>query len=276
MGSTTEEAALSIIKVVNAKMAGNIRLISIARGYDPRDFTLMVFGGAGPLHANALMKDLEISKALIPPYPGILCAMGCMLIPFQYSFVESVNKEIDSIDMEAVQKVFLAHAEEGKRLIEKKKEFVHELEVSFQAEMHYKRQTHHISVPLSSPALSRQELIEIFERVHKKEHGELVEGASIHVVNLRTFVTGLRAAVDLKALAPTSLGLSLKDAKRGTAKVYFDGEKVDCGIFERSRIPPGTIINGPAIIVESSATSLIEPDSVGEIDEIGSIIIRRR
>ncbi|MFC2013625.1 hydantoinase/oxoprolinase family protein [Chloroflexota bacterium] len=270
-----EEAALAVIDIVNANMAASIRLVSVERGHDPRDFTLMIFGGAGPLHACALMEQLEISTTIIPRYPGANCCIAAMLIPLQYSFVETINKAIDMLDMSQVESIFINQAQTGRQLVEQKPELIQEVVVDFAADLHYRKQTHFIRVPIPSPNMTKQQLIELFQNEWKKERGELVEGVPIYLLHLRTAVTGVRPKMDMKTLGAIRPGLSLEDAKVGVKQTYQQGKWVDCAIYERDRLPTGSTFTGPAIVQQSDTTIFIGPSFEAQVDALANIVIRK-
>ena len=189
LGLSVEEAALAIIKVVNSNMAASIRLVSVARGHDPREFALMAFGGAGPLHAEALMMELDMKEAIIPPHPGAMCAIGGLVIPFQYSSGKTINKRVEELDFKDLKKDLSALGEEVRGLVAEKAELVEKISVHYEVEAHYARQTHFIRLPLLLSTLSKEEVIRIFEREYRKERGELVKGVPIHIMYARAVAT---------------------------------------------------------------------------------------
>jgi N-methylhydantoinase A len=270
---SVEEAALAIIKVVNANMAASIRLLSVARGHDPREFSLMAFGGAGPLHANSLMSELNTAECIIPSYPGATCGLGGLVIPFQYQFGETINKEIEELDLSELERTLVNLGEKARDLVSRKMEFVDNISVEYQAKAHYTRQTHFIQLTLPSPRLSRKELIDIFENAHRTQRGELVKNVPIHIMYVSATATGTRRQLDLKRIASEMKG-SLKEAEKGAAKTYYDGGWIDCPMYKRAMLPIGTQLRGPAIVTELTSTTFIEPGWKANVDEFGNIVIR--
>ena len=275
LGLPVEEAALAVIKVVNANMAASIRLVSVARGHDPREFCLMCFGGAGPLHAQALMTELDMMEAIIPPYPGAMCAMGGLVIPFQYSSGKTINKKLEELDFSALGKELFDLGEEAKGLIMEKENLVEEISILYEAEAHYSRQTHFVQLPLQLSTLSREEVTRVFESVYTRDRGELVRGVPIHIMYIRAVATGERPPVDLKMFSGANHG-SMKEAQKGTTQIYHEKAWMPCKVYERLRIPKGTTVKGPAIVAESTTTTFIEPGSTGTVDQLGNIVIRRK
>jgi N-methylhydantoinase A len=274
LGLSVEEGALAIIKVVNSNMAASIRLVSVARGHDPREFSLMAFGGAGPLHAEALMMELDMVEAIIPPHPGAMCAIGGLVIPFQYSLGKTINKKAEELDFKEFQKALFNLGEEVKGLVAEKAELVEKISLQYEVEAHYARQTHFIRLPLLLSTLSKEELIRIFELEYRKERGELVRGVPIHIMYARAIATGIRKSLNLKMFVSTGHS-SVEKAKKGSTRIYHEGERMHCPVYERSKLPLGTDIPGPAIITELTATTLIGYGSGAKLDPFGNIVIRR-
>ena len=274
LGLSAEEAALAIIKVVNSNMATSIRLVSVARGHDPREFSLLAFGGGGPLHAEALMMELDMVETILPPHPGAMCALGGLVIPFQYSLGKTINRKADDLDFNEFQKVLFDLGEEVKGLVMEKADLVEKISLHYEVEAHYTRQTHFIRFPLLLSTLSREELIRIFELEYRKERGELVKGVPIHIMYARAIATGIRKSVDLKMFVSSGHS-SLEKARKGSAMIYHEGERRHCPVYERSKLPLGADIQGPAIITEATATAFFGYGSAAKLDPFGNIVVRR-
>ncbi|MDP6179664.1 MAG: hydantoinase/oxoprolinase family protein, partial [Desulfatiglandales bacterium] len=274
LGLTIEEAALAVIKVVNANMAASIRLVSVSRGLDPREFSLMCFGGAGPLHAESLMAELDMMEAIIPPFPGAMCALGGLVIPFQYSLGKTINKEAESLNFKEFKEMLFALGEETKSSVMEKEEFTEEISVRYEADVHYARQTHFIRMPLHLSRLSKEEVTRGFEFVYNQERGELVRGVPIHIMYARAIATGTRPPLDLKILLSTDQR-SMGEAKTGTTKIYYEGKWLHCNVYERLKLPMGEVLKGPTIISESTSTTFIGPGSTAKHDGFGNTVIRR-
>jgi len=274
LGLPIEEAALAIIKVVNANMAASIRLLTVARGRDPRELVLLGFGGAGPLHANALALELDMLECLIPMFPGGLCGFGGLVIPFQYQFGETINREIEELDFKELGRVLSDLEDKARKLVEQKAEFVEDITVQYEAIAHYARQTHFIHFPLPSSAISKEELTQIFEEEHRKQRGELVRNVPIHIMYVIATARGTRRRLDLKSIAGEIRG-SVEESKKRVTKTYSAGEWIDCPIYGRSTLPVATGLRGPAIITDSTATTFVECGCVASIDEFGNIVIGR-
>ncbi len=271
LGLSIEEAAMGIVRVVDDKMAGSIRLATIERGHDPREFGLLAFGGAGPLHALSLIRELRIDCALIPPYPGITSAMGCVLADVQHDFVQTVNQLLDALECRRVEEILKNQEEQGKRLIEEEKIPTVSLHTAFEADMAYKSQTHPIRVSLGGGTLTPGTMRASFEESYRRRYGRVLEGTPIFLVNLRTTVIGSRPKTDVLS-APA--GTSLDEALLSERPVYFDGEFVSTPIYQREGLPAGVKILGPALIEQPDTTVLLTPSAELFTDRFGNLILR--
>ena len=266
------EAALAIIKVANVNMAGAIRSVSIRRGYDPREFALVAFGGAGPMHANDLMKEVGLAKVIIPYVPGVASAIGCLMTDFRRDFVQTVNRPLDEIGLESINDILSKYSEQGKReLIDSGISFT-KLVNRFELDMCYEGQLHVIRVPLDSLPSTKEGIEEAFNKAYIRRFFETLTGVKTRVVNLRCAVLGIRPKIDLKIALPDK-AFPLTDSVKGTRPVYFDGVFHECAIYERSKMPPGETIYGPAIIEQRDSTVVIEPDSKVWIDPYYHLIM---
>ena len=268
------EAAAAVIKVANTKMAGAIRMVSISLGADPRDFSLFAFGGAGPLHASALAKELGIPQILVPARPGITNALGCVVADLRQDFVNAVNAPLDSVDMDQIHSIFARQIADGQAMLERQniplKRTVH----TFAADMQFVGQTHLLRVPLETPTPDRESLRKLFEDVYfKRFRVELAEIKAV-LVNVRTSVIGKRDAIDLSSLIdPAGRKSSVTDAQTGARDVYFDGGWRATPIYWRDYLPIDFEIEGPAIIEQMDTTILIEPGDHVRGDDQGNILI---
>lgn len=276
LGLSIEEASQAIISVVNSNMAGSIRSVSVERGYDPRDFALVAFGGAGPLHACALMREVSIGRAVIPAYPGVTSALGCVLADFRHDFVQTVNQPLADLDLRAAYRLLEDQFAQGVRMLED--EGISEAAVArfFQADMAYEGQIHTIRVPLPGAApASIETLRKSFDDTYRREYGHTLDGFPVMVMNLRTTVVGQRDKLDLRAVLAHDM-VRAEEAPSGFRKVYFDGTFLDTPIYQRDRLPPGVPLSGPCIVEQADTTIVIEPDMDGVVDPLGNIVVQRR
>jgi N-methylhydantoinase A len=269
-----EETASAIIKIANMNMAGALRLVSLARGYDPRDFALFAFGGAGPLHAVALAQELGIPKVLVPMRPGITNAVGCVVADFRHDFVNSVNELLANVDMEKVHEIFSAQIRAGKEIIESEGITVEEMIVIHHVDMQFQGQTHILNFPVQNPRVSRSSLQSAFEKAYWNRFGvELPEIRAV-LVNLHTSVIGRRKPVPLTTLLPKSEQKSrIDDCIIQNRPVCFESGWHNTQIYNREFFPPNTEFTGPAIIEQLDTTIVVEPGNHVEVDKQGNLII---
>jgi N-methylhydantoinase A len=276
LGLDAVAAAQAILRVANARMAGALRLVSIERGHDPKRFTLMPFGGGGALHAGALLREVGLARALIPRFPGVTSALGCVIADMRHDRVHTLNLLLDALDPAALRAEMDAAAESLAALLDRAgvaftgRRVVHELDMS------YVGQTHTVAVPLrlapdGSGALSRAIIAEAFQAAYSGAYGRLLGDVPVRVLNLRSAVIGERPKLDLATLAPPP-GARLDDARRGTRPVWFD-ERVQTPIWDRLALPVGAVIGGPAVLEQPDATILIEPGHQGRVDRFGNLIL---
>ncbi len=268
LGMDADQAAAAVLEIGNHKMAGAIRMVSLARGHDPRDFALFAFGGAGPLHATALAAELAIPKVLIPARPGITNALGCVVADVRHDYVNTVNKLVPDLDMEEVRCLLEAQIEEGRRTIEREGVEVEELIFLHQADMQFQGQSHMLTIGLDRIDVGRDELQEAFDRAYWKRFSvELPEIRAV-LVNLHTAVIGRRPSIDLGALAASGA-----ESRTGSRQVWFPGGWRETPIHRRSGLAPGTELTGPAVIEQLDTTVVLEPGNRLTADRFGNLLI---
>ncbi len=277
LGLDPVAAAEAIVRVANSRMAGAIRLVSIERGHNPRDFVLMPFGGGGALHAGALMKEVGLKAALVPPYPGVTSALGCVIADMRHDFVHTVNRTLEEIDFRAFNTEIADKVETGMRLLDQSGVAFEGRDALVSCDMLYLGQTHTVAVPVAwkrDKAVDRPALHDSFEARYREAYGRLLDGIAIRVLNLHVALIGRRPKLDLAKLAP--LGGSIAAAKQGERPVYVDGRWHAAAVYARRSLPVDVLIAGPAVLEQEDATIFIEPDLQGRVDRFGNIIIERR
>ncbi len=280
LGLSTVEAAEAILRVANSRMAGAIRLVSIERGFDPKRFAFMPFGGGGALHAGAMLAEVGIARAIVPRFPGVTSAMGCVIADMRQDFVQTINSLVTTLDTDALGRFMQAHMDEGMRLLDASNTSFESREVSFELDMAYIGQTHTVSVPVEATvsedkvtAPSITEIEDAFDRTYSATFGRLLNNGVRRILNLRSAVTGRRPKFDLKTLAPTS---ETKTEPKSTRAVHFGDSWHDTAIYDRLDIPVGATVDGPAILEQPDTTVLIEPGLIGRVDQFGNTVIEPR
>jgi N-methylhydantoinase A len=265
-------AAAAIVRVANDKMAGAIRLVSLQRGRDPRDFVLFAFGGAGPLHAVALARELAIPTVLVPARPGITSALGCLVADVRHDFVRTINQGLLRLDVDEARAILTAQIAEGRRLLATEGVEIETVSVQHEADMQFAGQTHVLTVPIARTEFSRDELAQTFERAYLERFGVELREMRALVMSLRTAVIGRRRPIALDGLA----GALTAGGPTATRPVWFDDRWQDTPIYRREHLSPGTTLTGPAIVEQLDATTVIEPGDRARVDALGNLEITVR
>jgi|OM-RGC.v1.000611694 N-methylhydantoinase A len=284
LGLSVMAAAEAIIKVANSRMAGAIRLVSIERGHDPKSFVAMPFGGGGALHAGALIKEVGLAGALVPRFPGVTSALGCVIADMRHDFVRTINGLLDTVDIDAVDHEAAAFRDEGQALLDRAGVAFEGRETLVELDMSYLGQTHTVAVPLTirdgdggsdGLGIERDAVRAAFEARYREVYGRVLERLPIRVLNVRVTAVGRRPKFGLSILAPGADG-SVEAAARGRRPVFVDGAWHDAAIFDRLALPVGAVIPGPAVLEQSDATIFVEPDLQAEVDRFGNLMVRRK
>jgi N-methylhydantoinase A len=267
------EAAEGIVRVVNESMFGALRLVSIEQGYDPRDFSLVAFGGAGPLHANAMGILTDSWPVIIPPGPGVLCAYGDATTAVQdeatrtyITMAEDTTTEKLLTDLKELQE------RAGESLIADgiRKE---DLDVVYQADIRYAGQAFSITLDFSAEELS-SEGVEMLAERFDAEHDQLFSfklGDAHEILMIRAVVKARSAEIAARTVG--SADASLEDCLMHQSQFYYDGQSYDAPIYERGKLREGIVVPGPAIVIEMDSTTVILPGHEAKVDAIGNLLI---
>jgi N-methylhydantoinase A len=267
-------AAGAVLRLGNMKMAGAIRMVSVSRGHDPRDFALFAFGGAGPLHATALARELGLPKVLIPARPGITNALGCVVADLRHDFVNTLNQPVARVDEAKVRDVLERQRQDGAALIAKEAVTPDEIRYAHSADMQFVGQTHILNVPLPSAEVTRDMLQHLFEKAYFARFRVELPEIRANLVNLNTSVIGVRPSVDLSSLIdPAGRAATLAGARREIRPVWYDGRWLDTPVYTREKLPLDAQIAGPAILEQMDATAVLEPGDRASSDADGNIVI---
>ena len=269
-------AAAAVVMVANAKMAGAIRMVLVSLGADPRDFSLFAFGGAGPLHASAIAKELAIPTVLVPARPGITNALGCVVADLRQDFVQTINTPLAKLDEAVLNEVFILQERNGEDIIRKEPVEILSLQINRSLDMQFVGQTHILNVvfddlplPISIDDIQRR-----FEEVYFNRFRVRLDNIKANIVNVNTSVIGRRAAFDLSQLIdPSGRKSRLADAQTDTRPVYFDGGFHDTPVYQREALPVDATFDGPAIVEQMDTTILVEPGDHVTSDDEGNLII---
>ncbi|WP_417520191.1 hydantoinase/oxoprolinase family protein [Minwuia sp.] len=274
LGLDADAAAAAVLTIANMQMSGAMRMVSLARGHDPRDFALLAFGGGGPLHAVALARELSIPKVLIPARPGITNALGCVVADVRHDFVNTINRPLDGADIDAARAILSRQIAAGKGLIDAEPVEIVETTISHSADMQFIGQTHILSVPLPDAHVTRDDLQARFEAAYFARFRVELPEIRANLVNLNTTVVGRRRELDLSGLIDAAgRATDAAGAQTGERPVYFDGTWTDCPVYWRERLPVGASLTGPAILEQADTTTVLDPGATATVDAEGNLII---
>ncbi|CAM3763921.1 hydantoinase/oxoprolinase family protein [Castellaniella denitrificans] len=272
LGLDVHAAAEAILTVANAKMAGAIRLVSIERGHDPRKFAYMPFGGGGALHVCAMMNEVGTEYGIVPRFPGVTSALGCVMADMRHDGVQTLNVALDGLDEDDLR----ARIDDLARICQERLdsagvafEVVHE---SIELDMLYVGQSHTVRVEVGRPELSRAGIAAAFEQAYRAAFGRSLAGIPVRILNLRYARIGRRPKFDLTLLAPTGTEMP---AALGTQTVFHAGQWHDAVRYARLDLPVDARVDGPAILEQADTTIWIEPGFSGRVDTLGNLLISR-
>lgn len=264
-------AALGILDIANTKMAELVRTMTMARGYDPRDYILCAFGGAGPMHGAFVAAQMGIPKVLIPPAPGTFSGLGFLCSDFRHDFVQTYLTNLSKARLEEIEGGLHRLEEEGIKTL--KHEGFQESKISLlrSVDMHYVGQAHEVNVTLGASS-TLSELMEAFHKKHEASYGHAAPGEPVEIVNLKVGAIGKVEKILVRY--PVARGLPTEKGKR---KVFFLEGKgwMDCPVYDRSTLPVGYRLDGPTIVEEHTSTTVVPPLWHCSIDEYTNIILER-
>ena len=269
------EAAAGIYDIVNANMADGLRIVSVQRGHDPREFALVVAGGAGPIHAAPLAGELEIPLTIIPRDASVFCAVGMLLSDLRHSYVRTFTGPTDDLDLERLRAAL--DSLRGEALATLISEGVDEavIELSFSADVRYVGQYSEVEVPLelSEGRVSEQalrDLVARFGQLHDARFGYALPSAATELVNLRARGRGIRRKPDLRMAGDTA---SVEDTLKGTRHAYFGHRMCETRVHDALRLTPGTRVDGPAILEQPTTTIIVPPGHQVVVSDGGSFLL---
>ena len=270
---SVEEAAEGILAIVNENMAGALRLVSVQRGHDPREFALVAYGGAGPLHANAVAEIMGSFPVLVPPAPGLLCAIGDLVADFRDEFAQTYIRVLGDADGDEVGSILDALGERAREWLDAEGIDDDARSITHTADMRYHRQGYEIPVTIA-PDEARGGLDGLEERfnvLHEQLYGFRMPGTACEIVNLRAIGSG---AVPKPELPVGSAGTTdASDAVAEEHEIVFKGERLATKIYDRAKLAPGHRFDGPAIVTEFDSTTVVLPGYAAEVDVNFNILI---
>ena len=271
LGLSVEAAAEAVVRIANTHMAGAVRMVSISMGADPRDFALFAFGGAGPLHAVALARELAVPRVLVPARPGITNALGCVVADLRHDFVRTLNRPLDHVDIAAVHDILAQQEAGGRALIAAEPVALQNVRAEYSADMQFIGQTHLLRVALPGPRPSRDAMQALFEAAYHARFRVDLPSIRANLVNLNVSVVGVRPELDLSRLIDPA-GRTETVLPTEMRQVWFGGW-LQVPVYWRDHLPLDLNLAGPAIIEQMDTTIWIEPGCRAHSDADGNLII---
>ena len=269
----TTDAALGIHRIINSRMAQTLRLISIERGLDPRDFSLVAFGGAGPVHASRLAVEIGMRRVIIPTTPGVYCALGLLGAPIEHGASRTFHHPCKSVDLDALNRTLVQLDDECDRLMSRDGVPAGDGTRRHAAEMRYVGQSHELEVELESPLTADrlEGAVGRFHRLHRQIFAYAKETEEVEFVTLRTVRS---RAVEAPALAPPGSDSGDPEPSLHRRACFSrDGGFVDTPVYRRELLASGAAITGPAIVEQPDSTTVIYPGDTALVDTVGNLLI---
>lgn len=273
-GLSVLDAALGIIRLANANMRAALERVSIERGYDPRDFALVAYGGAGGLHGATLARDLRMKKVIVPRAPGQFSAWGMLMTNLRHDFIRTHVMPCREEELGEISRVFAGLKADAERQFQEEGFPLERVWMELFLDLRYKGQEHTVRTPVPQEALEDGRLhlvIEKFHELHEKAYSFRLEDP-VEIVNFHLVGWGEVEKPELKPI--DQAGRDIKRAFKGERRVYFEElGMIPSKVYERDLIPPGEPISGPAIIEEPACTTVVCPDQQVVVDELGYLVI---
>ncbi len=273
LGLDTQQAAQGILDIVNENMFGALRLVSVQKGLDPRDFALVAFGGAGPMHGNAMAMLAGCFPVIVPPTPGVLSALGFLYSDVKNEFAQTYIRNLEDAEPGQVSEILSRLGREAKSWLAQEGIAEADQELGYEADVRYFRQGYEFSLDLDPGALVNGGMGDIgsrFGAIHERLYGFKLD-APVELVNLRAVGTGRVAKVKLPRFEKQGADASAAVVERH--QVYFDGNFVAAQVYDRALLSAGNRVPGPAVITQKDSTTVIHPGHLGEVDEYLNILI---
>lgn len=270
LGMDLHEAAEAILSVANANMADAVRLISISRGYDPRDFALVAFGGAGALHGAALARELSIPVVIVPPRPGVTSALGCLLVDIQHDLSESYIRPATEAEPTTIDAEFAKLEREAWTRLRHEGVADQDVVMERTIDMMYQGQWRSLAVPVGSPVGSIAALVSAFHAQHEREYNFRRDDAPVDLYRLNLRAIGVVPKAALREHTPGDRRIEPRERRLA----WFEGpDPVDTPVYWREDLQAGSRLAGPAIVEQLDATTVVPPDVAAEVDRFLNIVM---
>ncbi len=275
LGLDVYQAASGILDIVNENMAGALRLVSVQRGYDPRDFALVAFGGAGPMHANAVAALMGSFPVIVPPAPGVLCAEGDLVADFREEFSRTFIRTVESVETAEIVDILKGLGNEATAWLEREGIKKERRVLTYNVDLRYLRQGYEIPVEVNLDELtesSKELFVKKFNELHEQFYGYRMEGTACEIVNLRAVGVGKVPDPPVREAAAAE-SADASAAVVGEHKIYRFGDWIPTKIYDRGKLKTGNRVSGPAIITEFDSTTVVLAGYTAEVDRFANILI---
>jgi N-methylhydantoinase A len=269
------EAASGVIDIAVTKMSYAVKGVTTARGLDVGNFVLVAYGGAGPLHATAIARELGITRIWIPRAPGHFSATGMLFSDLRYDYVRTRFTKLADLDFAAFEDIFSALEGDGRRAIDDAHVNVAEVRVARALDMRYVGQEHLVTIPVPMElfgARDRDGIKRLFDAEHEQRYGTAAPAELAEIASLRTTVTGVLSKPKF-ARIEAGREVPPPSAQRGARPAFFGGHFIDTPVFDRASLLPCNRIAGPALIEEHASTTVLMPGDMLSVDAIGNLVI---
>jgi N-methylhydantoinase A len=275
LGMSVEEAASGIIRVVNANMVRGISTSSVKRGYDVREFSLLPYGGAGPLHAVELAQDMDMRRVIVPPYPGTFSALGVLVADTRYDYVATLARSESEITPEEFEAGLVALEARGRQQLTAQHVAESDMLIEWSADLRYQGQSYELNIPVArKDSLTQADIQEVIKHFHELHYQVYAYGSvdeTVEFINLRLAAIGKVPEVHMAARQDN---LGSKASQSGTRNVYFpELGFLESAIYRRESLQAGQHLSGPCLVEELASTTVIPPTASAEIDVSGNLII---
>ena len=264
LGLELHDAAEAVVAVANANMADAIRLISVRRGYDPRDFVLVCFGGAGPLHGAELARELSIPAVLVPPNPGTTSALGCLLVDIRHDFFTLLLGTADDLEPADVEREFAALEEQARERMGVEGVADDRVELQRTVDMRYAGQWRSIAVPVAGTVRSLEDLVAAFHAEHEREHSYRRDGSPVELYRINLRAVGRTQKAEL---ARHDRGGAMPEPAATRTVRFGTAGALETPVYQRSQLPAGAVFEGPAVVEQLDSTVLVPPGVHAQVDD---------
>jgi len=274
LGMAVEAAAEGIVRIIDVKMQEAIKAISTMRGHDLREFMLLAFGGAGPLHAGRIARDLGMAGVIVPLYPGVFSALGLMMSDVKHDYVQSRMMPIASLTGDAIETMFARLEREAQPDLHRDGFPAARSRFDRALDMRYAGQGYEITLSCDDDVLRRDGVAGLrrrFDALHKQMFGHMAPDQPVEIVSYRLCGIGMVSAPPIVKFKPT--GAKLSDALREHRQARFDGKSISCPVYQRERLDVGLVLRGPAILDQFDCTTVVYPGQRARVDAWKNIII---